>query len=132
MAEHPAYAHTVLDCRRPRELAEFYAAALRTPEGGEALNPDNLICRAIAALVTDLGNRMDDVVIMTMSEFGRTVAENGSGGTALMFATLFGRNQMVKLVLEAGADTSIRDVRGLTALDLAVQQGNEEALQMLQ
>lgn len=24
---------------------------------------------------------MDDVVIMTMSEFGRTVAENGSGGT---------------------------------------------------
>ena len=49
-----------------------------------------------------------------------------------MFATIFGRNQMVKLVLEAGADTSIPDKRGLTALDLAVQQGNEEALQLLQ
>jgi uncharacterized protein (DUF1501 family) len=24
---------------------------------------------------------MDDVVVLTMSEFGRTVAENGSGGT---------------------------------------------------
>ena len=28
--------------------------------------------RSIAALVTDLGDRMDDVVILTMSEFGRT------------------------------------------------------------
>lgn len=24
MGEHPAYVHTVLDCERPRELAEFY------------------------------------------------------------------------------------------------------------
>ncbi len=36
---------------------------------------------SIAALVTDLGDRMDDVVILTMSEFGRTVRPNGSGGT---------------------------------------------------
>jgi ankyrin repeat protein len=35
-------------------------------------------------------------------------------------------------MLDAGADTTIRDIRGLTALDLAVQQGNEEALQLLQ
>jgi uncharacterized protein (DUF1501 family) len=36
---------------------------------------------AIAALYTDLGQRMDDVVILTMSEFGRTARENGSRGT---------------------------------------------------
>jgi uncharacterized protein (DUF1501 family) len=37
--------------------------------------------RSIAALVTDLGDRMDDVVIITMSEFGRMARENGNGGT---------------------------------------------------
>jgi uncharacterized protein (DUF1501 family) len=36
---------------------------------------------SIAALTTDLGARMDDVVILTMSEFGRTARQNGSNGT---------------------------------------------------
>ena len=37
--------------------------------------------RAIAALVADLGDRMEDTVVLTMSEFGRAVNQNGSGGT---------------------------------------------------
>jgi uncharacterized protein (DUF1501 family) len=37
--------------------------------------------RSVAALVTDLGDRMADVTIMTMSEFGRTARQNGNGGT---------------------------------------------------
>ena len=37
--------------------------------------------RGLAALARDLGDRMQDVVVMTMSEFGRAVAENGSRGT---------------------------------------------------
>jgi uncharacterized protein (DUF1501 family) len=36
---------------------------------------------SIAALVTDLGDRMADSVVLTMSEFGRAVAENGNRGT---------------------------------------------------
>jgi len=37
--------------------------------------------QSIAAFTIDLGKRMDDVVVLTMSEFGRTARENGSRGT---------------------------------------------------
>src|SRR6185436_5448236 len=37
--------------------------------------------RSIAALATDLGDRMADTVVLTMSEFGRAVNENGNRGT---------------------------------------------------
>jgi uncharacterized protein (DUF1501 family) len=36
---------------------------------------------SLAAFARDLGDRMEDVVVVTMSEFGRTMAENGSQGT---------------------------------------------------
>jgi uncharacterized protein (DUF1501 family) len=39
------------------------------------------LAQAIAAFWTDLGGYQDDVVLLTMTEFGRTVHENGSGGT---------------------------------------------------
>jgi uncharacterized protein (DUF1501 family) len=39
------------------------------------------LARGVAALARDLGDRMQEVVILTMSEFGRAVAENGSRGT---------------------------------------------------
>ena len=37
--------------------------------------------RGIAALTTDLGDRMEDTVVLTMSEFGRAINENGNRGT---------------------------------------------------
>ena len=37
--------------------------------------------KSVAALVTDLGDMMDDVLILTMSEFGRMARENGNRGT---------------------------------------------------
>lgn len=49
-------------------------------EGQLARNLGQL-AQGVRALYDDLGDRMDDVVILTMSEFGRTVRENGSGGT---------------------------------------------------
>jgi uncharacterized protein (DUF1501 family) len=48
---------------------------------GQLANRLGDFARSVAALVADLGDRMDDVVILTMSEFGRTVRQNGTGGT---------------------------------------------------
>jgi uncharacterized protein (DUF1501 family) len=36
---------------------------------------------ALAAFSQDMGDRMEDIVLVTMSEFGRTVEENGNAGT---------------------------------------------------
>jgi uncharacterized protein (DUF1501 family) len=36
---------------------------------------------AIGAFCMDMGDRMEDIVMVTMSEFGRTVEENGNAGT---------------------------------------------------
>ena len=48
---------------------------------GALANRLNEFGQALAAFAQDLGDRMEDVVVLTMSEFGRTVEENGSQGT---------------------------------------------------
>ena len=48
---------------------------------GQLANRLQEFSSAITAFHQDLGQRMDDVVVLTMSEFGRTVKENGNRGT---------------------------------------------------
>jgi uncharacterized protein (DUF1501 family) len=48
---------------------------------GQLANRLDDFARGLAALVTDLGSRMADTVVLTMSEFGRAVSENGNRGT---------------------------------------------------
>jgi uncharacterized protein (DUF1501 family) len=48
---------------------------------GQLANNLRSLAEAIAAFARDLGSRMADVVLVTMSEFGRTVRENGTRGT---------------------------------------------------
>ncbi|MGH9364163.1 MAG: DUF1501 domain-containing protein, partial [Thermoanaerobaculia bacterium] len=48
---------------------------------GQLANRLKDYANAIAAFAKDLGSRMADVTLVTMSEFGRTVKENGNRGT---------------------------------------------------
>jgi uncharacterized protein (DUF1501 family) len=50
-------------------------------EQGQLSNRLREFGAALAAFSQDLGDRMADVLVLTMSEFGRTVAENGNRGT---------------------------------------------------
>jgi len=48
---------------------------------GQLANRLRDLALAIAAFTRDLGSRMSDVTLVTMSEFGRTARENGNRGT---------------------------------------------------
>jgi uncharacterized protein (DUF1501 family) len=50
-------------------------------EPGQLSNLLRQFGSALAAFSQDLGDRMEDVVVVTMSEFGRTAHENGNNGT---------------------------------------------------
>jgi uncharacterized protein (DUF1501 family) len=50
-------------------------------EAGQLTNNLKQFGEALAAFYQDLGERMDDVTLVTMSEFGRTAKENGDRGT---------------------------------------------------
>ena len=51
------------------------------PTTGQLANNLAQFGQALAAFYQDLGDRMEDVTLVTMSEFGRTVKENGDRGT---------------------------------------------------
>jgi uncharacterized protein len=56
---------------------------------------------------------------------------NYAGETALSFAALFGRLDMLPILVAHGADPNHKDARGVTALDIAMQQRNLSAADAL-
>src|SRR5205085_11110042 len=48
---------------------------------GQLANQLRNFGEGLSALYRDLGDRMRNVVILTMTEFGRAIKQNGSGGT---------------------------------------------------
>lgn len=57
--------------------------------------------------------------------------QNHAGQTALMLAALFDRKQFVEMLLDRGADPTIRDYQGNSAASLATGQGAIELAEML-
>ncbi|MFC7550623.1 DUF1501 domain-containing protein [Plantactinospora sp. GCM10030261] len=51
------------------------------PDGGDMRNRLTELAGALGAFATDLGPALDDVTVVTMSEFGRRVEANGNSGT---------------------------------------------------
>ena len=63
------------------ELGQWDHHANEGAAVGQLANRLDDFARGLAAFARDLGDRMGDVVVVTMSEFGRTVRENGNRGT---------------------------------------------------
>jgi uncharacterized protein (DUF1501 family) len=63
------------------ELGQWDHHANEGAATGQIANRLDDFARGLAAFNQDLGDRMADVVLVTMSEFGRTLRENGARGT---------------------------------------------------
>lgn len=50
-------------------------------------------------------------------------AASPNGSTPLMMAAMYGRSDVLKVLIEEGADASLRNEKGLTAIDFAQQVG---------
>ena len=64
-------------------------------------------------------------------EYGSDVNESSEGVTPLMLAARFNRVEIIKLLLEKGANTKTRDERGNTAANYAEMSKATGALELL-
>src|SRR4029079_19507426 len=74
----------------------------------------------------------DEQAVSALLANGADVNETTGGGqTALILAVIFGRTNLVKLLMKAGADPQLRDNLGLNAIEWAQRRGLTEAVALL-
>lgn len=74
----------------------------------------------------------DEQAVSALLANGADVNETTSGGqTALILAVIFGHTNLIKLLMNAGADPQIRDNLGLNAVEWAQRRGLTEAVAIL-
>ncbi|CAG0896266.1 unnamed protein product [Cyprideis torosa] len=96
-----------------------------------AQNKAGYTCVMLVSL-TGLRSDSDRLVVKRLFSLGDVnVKATGHGQTALMLAVAHGRLDMVKLLVEAGADVNIQDADGSTALMCAAEQGHLDIVKYL-
>ena len=74
----------------------------------------------------------DEKAVSALLANGADVNETTGGGqTALILAVIFGRTNLVRLLMNAGADPQLRDNLGLNAIEWAQRRGLTEAVAIL-
>ena len=73
----------------------------------------------------------DLATVKKFVEYGADVNEMSNGLTPLMFAARYNKIEILKYLLEKGADKQIKDERGFTALKYAENSKSTEALAFL-
>jgi uncharacterized protein len=72
-----------------------------------------------------------DMVALLLENYAYIDAESPNRTTPLMMAAHYGHGDAVKLLLEEGADPSLRNEQGLTAVDFARSAGRSEQADMI-
>ena len=72
-----------------------------------------------------------DVMNILLEKHAYIDAASPNGSTPLMMAALYGTPSAVKLLLEAGADPSLKNMQGLTAIDFAQRDNRTDSAQII-
>lgn len=72
-----------------------------------------------------------DLVGKLLQAGGNPNAKSHGDVTVLMWAAARGHIDIIEILLESGADPSARTRKGRTAMDIAVQEGQESAAALL-
>jgi ankyrin repeat protein len=103
-------------------------AELLLKKGGDPNIQDKM---GNTALMGVCFKRLDKIALLLLSHNAAINQRNYNGATALIYAATFGADSIIKILLDRGADKTIRDRFNKTALDHAILQENEIAVQLL-
>lgn len=95
----------------------------------EACDHDNV--NWMRVLQNSVSNNRIEIVKFLLDEEYCAVNDTSVGITALMFAARDSTPEMVQLLLDYGADKSIKSTDGKTAYDYAVQSNREDIIAIL-
>lgn len=76
-------------------------------------------------------NAHNAVARVLLDNFAYVDAESPNGSTPLMMAAMYGNSSTVKLLLEAGADPTLKNARGLSAMDFAREAKKNESMEII-
>lgn len=73
----------------------------------------------------------DFATVKKLIEYGASVHEKSNGLTPLMIAARYNNVEIIKLLLEKGADVKAKDEKGITALKYAEASNSKEVIELL-
>lgn len=95
-------------------------------------NCDRDIVNWMQVLQNSVSNNRIEIVKLLLEQNYCDVNDTTVGVTALMFATRDANFEMVKFLLDYGADKSIKSSDGKTAYDYALESGDEDIISILE
>jgi ankyrin repeat protein len=72
-----------------------------------------------------------DVINLLLEHYAYPDAESPNLTTPLMMAALYGNPESVKALLDGGADPTLKNSLGLTALNFAQQGGQADSIELI-